>query len=269
MNEIIVPFTYTDLPAPVAAELRAVTARIKDRLTRQVKDIIETGRDLLEVKSKLEHGQFESWLDSEFGMTVRTAQRFMRASEWAQDKNDIVSHLTPTTVYMLSAKSTPKGVHEQVVERLERGLPAESEYVRHVVQEARIRESEAKNRKGLREARDARKRRESQPEKIKNRRERQRAIARAEKQHKKKEQSERESLVINFSLQAKDLAIMLVDNPKSTARPLAERTEDEIDQTLRNFDITYKRLRKAIMESRQSHSQKMTVSPPKPWESKS
>ncbi len=82
MSDIIIPFTYSDLPAPLAAEVQAVTARIKDRLTRQVADIIETGRDLIEVKEKLEHGQFERWLDSEFGMTVRTAQRFMRASEW-------------------------------------------------------------------------------------------------------------------------------------------------------------------------------------------
>ena len=90
MSEIITPFTYTDLPAPVAAEVDAATVRIKDRLTRQVKDIIETGRDLQEVKSKLEHGQFEAWLNGEFGMAVRTAQRFMRASEWVRGKNDIV-----------------------------------------------------------------------------------------------------------------------------------------------------------------------------------
>ncbi len=202
MNDIITTFTYSDLPAPISAEVEAATTRIRERLTRQVKDIIETGCDLQEVKDKLQHGQFEAWLNSEFGMAVRTAQRFMRASEWAQDKNDIVSHLTPTTVYMLSAKSTPEGVHEQVVERLERGLPAEPEYVRHVVHEAKLREREAKNTKGKREARDAQKRRESRPEKIKNTRECQRANARAEKQRKKKEQSERESLAANFSLRS-------------------------------------------------------------------
>lgn len=265
MNDIITPFTYTGLPVPVAAELQAVTARIKDRLSRQVSDIIETGRDLIEVKSKLQHGQFERWLAQEFGMTVRTAQRFMRASEWAQDKNDIVSHLTPTTVYMLSAKGTPEAVHEQVVERLERGLPADPEYIHHVVQEAKIREREAKNRKGKQEARDARKRRESQPEEIKNRRERQRANVRAERQRKKKEGMERRTLAANFSLQAQDLAIMLVDDPKSTARPLAERTEDELDQTLRNFDILYKRLRGALLQAHQSLGDNVTLFPPKPW----
>ncbi len=71
MNDIITPFNYSDLPAPVAAELEAVTARIKDNLTRQVKNIILTGRDLLEAKSKLQHGQFESWLAQEFDLTDR------------------------------------------------------------------------------------------------------------------------------------------------------------------------------------------------------
>ena len=49
MNEIITSFTYTDLPAPAATEIEAATTRIKDRLIRQVTDIIETGRDLQEV----------------------------------------------------------------------------------------------------------------------------------------------------------------------------------------------------------------------------
>ena len=62
-----------------------------------------------------------------------------------------------TAVYLLSAKSTPEGVHEQVVERLEKCLPAEPEYIRHVIQDAKFRDREAKNKKGKREARAARK----------------------------------------------------------------------------------------------------------------
>ena len=267
MMEVITPFTYSGLPAPVAAELQAVTTRIKDRLTRQVADIIETGRDLLEVKAKLEHGQFERWLAQEFGMTDRTARRFMQAATWAESKTDMVSDLTPTAIYLLSAKSTPDVVHEQIVERLEKGLPAEPQMIRHLIKDAQIKRESAKRAKGSREARDVRKRRESQPEEIKNRRERQRAIARAEKQRKKKEQRERESLAGNFSLQAQALARMLVDNPnpKFNETPLAERTEDELDQTLRNFDILYKRLRGALLQAHQSHSDNVTVFPPKPW----
>jgi hypothetical protein len=123
MTTVTTPFALSDLPAPIAAEVRDATARIKDRLRRQVEDIIETGRDLLEVKSKLEHGQFERWLAEEFGMTDRSARRFMQAATWAEGKSDTVSVLTPTTIYMLSAKSTPDVVQEQVVERIEKGFP--------------------------------------------------------------------------------------------------------------------------------------------------
>ena len=265
MNEIIMPFTYSDLPALVAAEVEAATTRIKDRLTRQVKDIIETGRDLIEVKSKLPHGQFERWLAQEFGMTDRSARRFMQAANWAEGKSDTVSVLTPTTVYLLSAKSTPDIVHEQVVERIAMGLPAESEMARHLIKEAKSIECQAKNRKGRREARDARKRRESQPEEIKNQREHQRAERRAEILREKKEETERKTLAANFSHQAHDLAIMLADVPKSTVRPLAERTEDELNQTLRNFDILYKQLRGALLQARQSPGDNVTLFPPKPW----
>ena len=247
MNEIIVPFTYTDLPAPVAAELRAVTARIKDRLTRQVKDIIETGRDLLEVKSKLEHGQFESWLDSEFGMTVRTAQRFMRASEWAQDKNDIVSHLTPTTVYMLSAKSTPEGVHEQVVERLERGLPADPEYIQHVVQEAKIREREAKNRKENRETRAERKQRKAREEQWR----------RKEKEERRKKEEERQRIETAEKAVAREVADILV-------KKLSKDEVDKVYEALGDWNKLWM-LRTAIVDARQSHSDNVAVFPPKPW----
>ena len=153
MNDIITVFTYTDLPAPVAAEVEAATTRIKDRMARTVTGIIETGRDLTEVKDKLEHGQFESWLNTSFNMTDRTARRFMQAATWAEDKTDTVSVLTPTTIYMLSAKSTPDVVHDQVVERIEKGMPTEPERVRHLIKEAKSIEREVKSRKGQREAR--------------------------------------------------------------------------------------------------------------------
>ncbi len=109
--------------------------------------------------------------------------------------------------------------------------------------------------------------RPSPTEKIKNRRERARAERRAEKLRKRKEQIERNSLVTDFSLQAQALARMLVDNPnpKLNETPLAERTEDELDQTLRNFNILYKRLRGALLQARQSHSDNVTLFPPKPW----
>jgi hypothetical protein len=79
-TNIITPFTYADLPAPVAAELEAVTCRIKDRLSRTVENIIEIGRDLTLAKERLGHGNFLAWLDTEFRMSDQTARNFMNVA---------------------------------------------------------------------------------------------------------------------------------------------------------------------------------------------
>ncbi|MCZ6893194.1 MAG: hypothetical protein O7H40_03980, partial [Gammaproteobacteria bacterium] len=54
-------------------------------------------------------------------MTTRTAQRYIQAAEWAKGKNDIVSHLPPTTIYLLAAPSTPAEFTERVVADLDAG----------------------------------------------------------------------------------------------------------------------------------------------------
>ncbi len=114
-----------------------MTTRIKDRLTRQVSDIIATGRDLIEVKSKLDHGRFECWLDSEFSLTNRSARLFMQAAAWAEGKTETVSDLTPSTLYLLSAPSTPQAVQCQVLDDLEAGKPVNHREVREAVDEAK------------------------------------------------------------------------------------------------------------------------------------
>ena len=244
MSEII-RFTYAGLPAPVAAEIEATATRSKDRLIRQVTDIIETGRDLQEVKGKLEHGQFEPWLKTSFNMTARTAQKYMRAAEYFADKSELSSHLTPNTIYLLSAKSTPEVVHEQVVERLESGLPAEPEYIRHVVHDAKLREREAKDKKGKKEARAARKRQKARW---------------AREQRKEEEEHQRKEAAAKAT--AREVAEILVD----------KLSKDEIDtvyKALGLWDVTNTMLRAAIIEARHSHSDNATTFPPKPWESES
>ena len=131
--ETITPFTK-DLPATVAAEVEAATMRIKTRMARTIVDIIGTGHDLKEVKSKLEHGQFESWLSTMFNMTDRTARRYMQAATWAEGKSDTVSDLTPQAIYLLSAPTTPKAAQKEVLEHLEAGKPITHHEVCEVVE---------------------------------------------------------------------------------------------------------------------------------------
>ncbi len=78
----------------VPTDLDAIAERVRQRIRRTTTDIIETGRDLLVVREKLEHGQFTDWLDTEFGMSDRSAQLYMRAAEWAEGKTEMISDLS-------------------------------------------------------------------------------------------------------------------------------------------------------------------------------
>ena len=238
MTNIITTFTYTDLPAPVAAELVAAAARIQSRLTRQVRDIIEIGHDLIEAKSKLQHGQFESWLNLSFNMTVRSAQRFIRAAEWAEGKNDTVSHLGAKSIYLLSAPSTPESAQRQVLDDLEAGKPVNHREVCEVVQKVKHQEREAKKWKG--ETRAERKERK----------------AREEHLRRKHERIETAAMAV-----AREVADILVNK-------LSDEEITKVEEALMDLNVDFVRLRGAIIDARQLHSDNVTVFPPKPWESK-
>lgn len=113
-----VGFDYSTIPANDAEEARAAAARIHERNRAAV---IDTGRDLLAIKDRLGHGHFGRWLEAEFRMNERTAQRYMNVAAELGDKSDIVSVLPPTALYQLTAPSTPAPVREEVVKRIEAG----------------------------------------------------------------------------------------------------------------------------------------------------
>jgi len=127
-----VGFDYSALPPDVAEEARATAHHVRER-TRAA--IIETGRDLRRIKARLRHGLFLKWIDAEFGMTPRTAQNYMAAAALVE-KNEIVSHLPPTSVVQLAAPSTPKSAHKEVVRRLEAGEPLTPPVVRSIIKDA-------------------------------------------------------------------------------------------------------------------------------------
>jgi hypothetical protein len=137
----------TDITTP---ELAQIAERIRGRIRRTITDIIETGRDLAEVKAKLGHGHFGEWVWNEFNMTNRTAQNYMGAAEWAEDKNEIVSHLSPTIVYALAAPSTPSSVTDRIVADAKAGRPVNDEYVKRHIKSAI--EDERKRKRHEREA---------------------------------------------------------------------------------------------------------------------
>ncbi len=118
-GRLVAAFSYAAISPAVEAAARAAAERIKRRL---ISSIIETGRDLLAVKLEMSHGMFGAWIEAEFGMNVRTAQRYMGAARLAAGKGDIVSRLPAATIYALSAPSAPATVVSEVLAAAEGGL---------------------------------------------------------------------------------------------------------------------------------------------------
>ena len=148
-------------------EMEEIAKRIRARIRRTVEDIIETGRDLTRVKAALDHGEFGEWINREFFMTMRSAQRYIQAAEWAEGKNDIVSHLPPTTLYLLSAKSTPEEIQAEVVSDLKAGKPVEVRRIEHQIADAKLKRRDAAQakRRNQRRSKAAIQRRERETEK--------------------------------------------------------------------------------------------------------
>ena len=95
-------FDYGMLSRDLAATAQAAAARIKQRTSAA---ILDTGRDPTAIKVLLNHGQFGGWLRAEFGMSIRSAQDFMRAAALADEKCVIVAYL-PASVVLQIARSS-------------------------------------------------------------------------------------------------------------------------------------------------------------------
>lgn len=153
----VVTFDYSQLPAEVADDARAIAARVRDKTKSMTVTVLELGRDLTHVKARLGHGAFGAWLEAEFRGGARTAQNYMRAYEAFGDKCEIVSHLPPTAVYALAAPSVPERTRARVVKRLSAGEPVNAAEVQALVRDAkkkarRKREDSRKETAGAQEA---------------------------------------------------------------------------------------------------------------------
>jgi len=127
-------FDYNALGTNEAADLRAAATTIRGRMAASV---IETGRDLLAIRERLEYGQFEAWVEAECLITPRTAQNMMAAARWAEGKSETVSLLPPTVIYRLSAPSTPEDTRRDLLRRIEAGEKVSATDAKQIISNAR------------------------------------------------------------------------------------------------------------------------------------
>jgi hypothetical protein len=103
-------------PKAAARSLTTIVGEIRETLRNDIGSIIARGNLLQEAKDQLEHGQWLPWLEENFLMDERTAQRAMAAAKFAA-KYDNVSglHLTKSALYELSSEDYPAKVVKAVL----------------------------------------------------------------------------------------------------------------------------------------------------------
>ena len=157
-------FNYDALPVLTAKTLRTQATRIRKLVKTTTTTIIEVGHDLIAVKRTLDHGQFGAWVEAECGFSLRTAENYIRAAEFAEGKSEIVSLLPPTTVYRLSSKSAPPDLVKSFIEVASRGDVVSERSVKDALEEARFQKRELKQQEEKSRGRSESKKRRAQRE---------------------------------------------------------------------------------------------------------
>lgn len=112
---------YASLDVETRIVVQQHTSEIKTLMRRTAQDIVEIGQKLIEVKDRLEHGLFLSWLRMEFEWSVSAAYTFMQVAERFKLVDFTKLQLAPAALYLLAAPSAPESASEEALLRAEQG----------------------------------------------------------------------------------------------------------------------------------------------------
>lgn len=126
-------YDYSQIPEAHRDAIKRSAINIKPRLKRAAEDIFVIGEELAATKARLLHGEYTNWLEVEFGLSERMAQRFVNVRERLGAKSDKLSVLIPSALYLLAAKSTPDEAIEAVEKAIDAGNRIGVAYVQSVV----------------------------------------------------------------------------------------------------------------------------------------
>ena len=115
-------FQYTRLNTETRTIVWQRTSEIKSLIRLTAENIIAIGQKLIEVKSQLEHGSFQSWLRAEFEWSEQTARQFMQVYRWSEtvkNKNFVFSQLSTSALYLLAAPSTSPQARKEILDLIE------------------------------------------------------------------------------------------------------------------------------------------------------
>lgn len=112
-------FDYSAIDAEDRKVIRRRTNEIRERLERTRDDVHQIGQRLIDVKKRLDHGQFQEWLAAEFEWSERTARSLMAVADaFAADE---VQGIAPSALYALSSPSVPEAARKEATKIAARG----------------------------------------------------------------------------------------------------------------------------------------------------
>ena len=110
--------------------------------SRTAQTVIENGRDLLEAKERVGHGNFLKWVEGVFPWSQQTAVKMMRvADEFKQGLN--LNNFQTSALYALAAPSTPEAARAEALELAEAGEKITHKHAQELIQAHK--EIQAKN----------------------------------------------------------------------------------------------------------------------------
>jgi hypothetical protein len=223
-SSLVAAFDYTMLAPELVEPLRRQASRIRERGKATVSAIIEIGRDLLAVQKHLQHGQFCTWVEAECGFTVRSAQNYMRAAEFAEDKNEIISLLSPTTLYMLAAKSSPTEIVTDVVARFKAG-----EVLADTTIKTRLAEAGSERREAAAKARLSRRKAKLSPRTLRRHEAEERKNQEAREKRRRAAKAKAIGIIEKFGLEGARFLLEVYRDPEANFYNVIEHIESAIN----------------------------------------
>lgn len=122
-------FDFEEIPEKDRAFVLKQTEEIRDLFKAASLNIIDIGKSLVEVKDRLNHGQFGAWLDTQFGCSHRSAQRFMEvAKTFKYDNLADLQTIDKSALYVISNPQNPPKAVRKLLSAARNG-----EHVTHAV----------------------------------------------------------------------------------------------------------------------------------------
>jgi hypothetical protein len=112
---------YASLNVETRIIVQQRTSEIRVLMRSTAQDIVEIGLKLSEVKARLGHGHFYTWLRAEFGWSESAAVKFMQVAERFKSVNFTDLNIAPSALYLLAAPSAPKTACDEALLRAEEG----------------------------------------------------------------------------------------------------------------------------------------------------